>query len=160
MGKIILLILSILMFLLGVVAVLYYQENYQEIFYKKIISIKFNKVSNCSNLSLVDTAFCMRKYVSTFYNYTRRDERNYTGDDGNLEDIKVNGGDCYDYSRIYQTLAKELGYKSKKISIFPDKGAGHAFVVIWNTNLTEYCTIDILNVDCHKMIENAKSVKN
>ena len=100
---------------------------------------------NCNNLSLEDSAICLRDYVKTFYNYTVRDDTEKT-----LEDIKLNGGDCYDYSLLYEKLAKGLGFYSDTKSIFTEN-EGHKFAIIWNDNLTNYCTIDQLTVNCMEL---------
>jgi len=103
----------------------------------------------CSDMKLNDTVYCLRNWVKTFYNYTLRDENNYTGSQGTLEDIKQNGGDCYDYSNIYNSSLAELGFNTKIEKIYPDDSKqGHAFVIAWNKNLTEYCNLDMVDVVC------------
>ena len=34
-----------------------------------------NNITQCSNMSLENTSYCLRDYVKTFYNYTIRDVR-------------------------------------------------------------------------------------
>ena len=111
--------------------------------------IDIGNINNCDNLSVSDTTICLRDFVKKFYNYTSRDERNYTEIQGTFYDVQINGGDCYDYSKMYRDMAIKLGMKSRTISIYPDEGIGHVFTVIWDVNLTEYCVIDMMNIlDC------------
>ena len=95
----------------------------------------------CSNLSLEDTSECLRKYISTFYNYTIRDDEIRT-----IEDIKINGGDCYDYNKLYERLGKELGFGTFSFRI----GMGdkfHRIAII--SDETGYCLLDQLNkINC------------
>jgi len=102
---------------------------------------------NCNNLDLKESSECLRNYVQTFYNYTIRDDTEKT-----LEDIKLNGGDCYDYSLIYEKLAKGLGFYSETKSIFTKDG-GHKFAIVWDKNLTSYCILDQLSVMCTSLGE-------
>jgi hypothetical protein len=44
-----------------------------EYFMSGHISSEVKNVSECSNLSLIDTAKCFRDYIKPFYNYTIRD---------------------------------------------------------------------------------------
>jgi len=112
------------------------------------ISNEINQINNinmCENKSLIETSECLRNYIKTFYNYTIRNDTNKT-----LEDIKLNGGDCYDYSKIYENSLNEFGFKTKHISIYPDNKdeVGHGFTIVWDKNLTSYCKLDMLNMDC------------
>lgn len=129
---IILCILSILMSSLSIMNYLNFdkQINMQE------------KDFNCSNLSVKETSYCLVNYVSTFYNYTLRKDTDKT-----LEDIKLNGGDCYDYSNLYKKLAEELGYHAKVYSFF-NESIGHSFTIIYDENMTAYCHVSLLNVRC------------
>jgi len=106
----------------------------------------FSKVDGylkCKNLSVKETAYCLRDFVSTFYNYTIRDDFPKS-----LENIMENGGDCYDYSLLYEKMAKEIGFYATTKSIWGDDGSGHKFAIIWDRNLTGYCKLDLLFVDC------------
>ena len=107
---------------------------------KKIVS-----ETDCNNLSLEDSAYCLRDYVSTFYNYTVRDDTDKT-----LEDIKMNGGDCYDYSLLYEKLAKSLGFYADTKPIYTET-EGHRFAIMWNEDLTEYCILEQLSVKCQSL---------
>lgn len=113
-----------------------------------IVSFKSNskpeitKFEECANLSLSESAYCFVSYVKTFYNFTEREDIPRT-----LEDLKENGGDCFDYSNIYFQMTKDLGFNAQFQEFWTDN-KGHRFVTIWNNDLTEYCNIDLLNVNC------------
>lgn len=92
-------------------------------------------IEECRNLGLVDTAFCMHSYVTKIYNYTVRDDTTKSS-----EDIKLNGGDCYDYANLYVSMAVELGYNGYVTAFRVAEGEGHAFAVISSKN--GYCTLD------------------
>lgn len=105
--------------------------------------------SMCENKTLRETTKCLGDYVRTFYNYTVREDT-----EKNISDIKINGGDCYDWTEnVYKPILENLGFKTKVIDIFPDEGAGHTFLIVWDKNLTEYCKIDMLNIVCMKFKE-------
>lgn len=89
----------------------------------------------CNNLSLIKTSDCMVRYVAPFFNYTIRTDVPRT-----LEDIKTNGGDCYDYSLLYVDMARELGFIAKQIKIEIIKENGHAVAMV--SDKTGYCVID------------------
>lgn len=124
------------------------------------LSLSDTSYSDCNNLSLSDTSYCLRDWISSFFNYTERDENKYTGTDGTLEDIKLNGGDCYDYTKLYQTELDNKGFNTKKETIYPDNKSesGHGFLIAWDKELTEYCTIDSTRinreVNCMKFVKN------
>ena len=95
----------------------------------------------CDNLSLEETANCLRGYVSTFYNYTIRDDEIRT-----IEDIKKNGGDCYDYNKLYERMGKELGFETFSFGI---KMGDEYHRVSFITDKTGYCLLDQLHkVNC------------
>lgn len=116
-----------------------------------------NKIENftdCENLSLFETSSCLVNYVRPFYNYTIRADTSKS-----LDDIKQNGGDCYDYSNLYKTMANTLDYKSNVIKLVGDE-VNHDFVVIWDENLTGYCIIDQLFSKCiHLEQQNKTSIR-
>ena len=102
--------------------------------------------SMCENKTLRETTECLGDYVRTFYNYTVREDT-----EKNISDIELNGGDCYDFTEnIYKPLLENLGFKTKVVDIFPEIGAGHTFLITWDKDLTEYCKIDMLNINCMK----------
>lgn len=136
-------IYSIILIIISITLLIYL--NYQQ---KFNISKEINQIDDidmCKNKSLSQTSECLRDYVKTFYNYTLRNDTNKT-----IEDIKLNGGDCYDYSHnIYEPILKNYGFNTKHIDIYPNNNEpGHGFTIVWDKNLTQYCKLDMLNVDC------------
>jgi hypothetical protein len=111
--------------------------NYHE--EKNTMSI--SDYSSCSNLSYDNTTICLVSYVKSFYNYTIRDDIDRT-----LEDIKNNGGDCYDYSKLYEKMANSLGLNSTTYAFYGE--TGHRFAIIYDYKMTGYCQIDLLNYVC------------
>lgn len=90
--------------------------------------------SICLYMNLSETSICLNKYVRGIYNY-------HTTED-TVKDVSwiiAHGGDCYDYSKLYESMAKARGFYAKTI-IFDTNDYGHAFVVIANDD--GYCTID------------------
>lgn len=99
--------------------------------------------SYCHNLTLEETAKCLRDYVSTFYNYTIR-----TDEERTIEDIKNNGGDCYDYNKLYERLGKQLGFDTFTFRI--NMGESYHRIAIISDN-TGYCLLDQLHkINCFK----------
>lgn len=136
--------LVILMFLAcASIAVVFYY-NSKAIQASKPIQINN---SNCSNLSLVDTSYCLRDWVLGFYKY------NNTRVSNNLSfaELQENGGNCRDYTLLYQNILEGYGFLTKKISIYPEnEGDGHTFLIAWDKNLEAYCRMDMLYVNCIK----------
>lgn len=95
----------------------------------------------CANKTLHDTTDCLINYVRPFYNYTVR-----TDVVRPLEDIKANGGDCYDYSVLYNKMALSLGFHSKVVDMKTNATAGHAITII--SNEEGYCVIDQMTRSC------------
>ena len=130
--------------------------------YKELSELEESKISSeiiqsqgveeinlsCENLDLKDTANCLRdNFIQPIYKYVERDERRYTKDQGSYEDIAINGGDCYDYSELYKSKAKSLGYESIIVKIKVDSDTAHVFSIMYDE--TGYCKLDQLSsVDC------------
>lgn len=106
-------------------------------------------ILDCQDKDLEDTCRCLRDNVLMIYNYTIRDDTEKT-----FQDVKQNGGDCYDYSILYKRLAKELGFNADtrkydwEQNVFP----GHRMAFIWDD--TQYCRLDLLKVYCKKRLDN------
>ena len=111
--------------------------------------IQVDDYMECNNLSVKDTAYCLRDYIKPFFNYTKKSDRIHLS----LDELKVVGGDCSDWSDLYKNMAIKLGMKSKKVDIFGEKPVGHRFALIWDNNMTGYCKLDMLNVNCFKFKE-------
>ena len=97
--------------------------------------------SQCNNLSLENTTECLRDYISTFYNYTIRTDEIRT-----IEDIKLNGGDCYDYNKLYERLGNEFGFDTFSFRIYVGE-LPHRITII--SDETGYCLLDQLyEINC------------
>ena len=109
-------------------------------------------ISDCKNLSIPDTADCIRDYIMTFYNYTIRDEKEFS-----LEDIKSNGGDCYNYALLIENLAEALGVNTDTQAngpIIDEYGyvvTGHRWAIIWDNET--FCQIDVTDYDPRRQVE-------
>ena len=91
-------------------------------------------VNDCANLSLKRTANCLYKNIHTFYEY---DFKVY---EPNFEAMRLHGGICLDWSRLYQRLGAELGFYSEVIYINMSDLQGHAITMISNNR--GYCFLD------------------
>lgn len=89
----------------------------------------------CNNLTLAETANCLRDYVATFYKYNARSDILMP-----LEELKEKGGDCYDYSMLYIQMAKDLNFNGEKVGMKIDSNSGHAVAII--SDSTGYCLLD------------------
>jgi hypothetical protein len=112
-------------------------------------------INTCKNLSLDDTANCLNKKIILIYKYVIRNETEYIGKNknkdtkqiqgcwnitgnGSFEDVKLNGGDCFDWNNIYCKLAIELNFNGTLTYLATENG--HKYATIYTKK--EYCTID------------------
>lgn len=98
----------------------------------------------CKNLSVEYTAHCLHDNLKPIYKYVIRDDTPKT-----FEDIKTNGGDCYDWSTVYKLLSKKLNYTVDTPPFF-DEGVGHQIAILHELSKQgTYCIIDqTLNPIC------------
>ena len=97
-------------------------------------------INNCKNLNLVESSYCLRDNVKTFFNYTITNKQHY-----DIETLKEVGGDCYNYAILYDKLALKLGFFSKTVHI--DNGKiDHRIEII--SDESGYCVINLLNINC------------
>jgi hypothetical protein len=122
---------------------------------------------DCQNLDLFNTSYCFRDNIRTFFNYDSDGVKIFE-DDGilkiktrknnslsievsnkNLLDyLKENGGDCTEWSLLYEKLCEKTEYDCDKVinggifNVFP----GHEYAVMYNE--THYCKLDQLNIKC------------
>lgn len=94
---------------------------------------------NCENLSLEETANCMRSYVEPFFKYT------LTPDNMTLtvEEIKTRGGDCKDWSELYKKMTPEPYYGNTLKFQTSDKTAHIVYVI---SDDEGYCILDQLTI--------------
>jgi len=110
---------------------------------KETPNTKQDIIDDCKNLSLEKTANCLIRNVETFYKYA------VTPDDIdlNFEELKMKGGDCRDYSLLYNELGKNLEFDMTYIVIDIDKETTHHFIIL--NDKTGYCVLDqIEKLDC------------
>lgn len=101
---------------------------------------------NCENLSIFNASKCASEWVRTFYKYNQTEDSIHL----TLDELKLRGGDCLDWSRIYEKMGKDLGFYSKILVITTSENnetiKGHAFT-IWSNN-KGYCKLDEENYEC------------
>jgi hypothetical protein len=136
------------------------KEYYSEIFGKPNETNIFFNTSNshitnlsiCGNQSLEHIANCLKDYLTTFYNYTILPDKRRT-----LEEIKQNGGDCYDYSNLYADWGKELGVYGKVVIMDNDNESAHAIAILSNSE--GYCMMEQTNKPiCLTFVQANKSI--
>jgi hypothetical protein len=122
-----------------------------------------SEVNKCFQVYDVKIASeCLRDWIKGFYNYTVRNESSYKDKWGSYEDIKLNGGDCFDYTMLYKLYLTSNDYLTDKVSIYSEsEESGHTFLIAYDKNLTSYCKIDQLFIDCLDMgVKNEKNETN
>jgi len=106
-------------------------------------------ILNCKNLTLKETANCLRDNIKLFYIY------NVTDDDiakeMTLDEIKEMGTDCGGYAFLYERLSDRIGFNSTTNRYKGIKGVhpGHRWTEIWDNDT--YCELDLLEVKCHEI---------
>ena len=116
------------------------RQTYYQVFGNKVVTI-----TECNNLTLEKTANCFVAYVTPFYKYKIREDIPQS-----LNQLKINGGDCYDWSLLYTNMAKEIGLNAEQVQMQIDGSNYHAIAVI--TDKTGYCVLDQLTTpNCHTL---------
>lgn len=140
-----LIVIGICLLILGFLG----HEIYDEYIIDESSFEEISEYMQCKNLSLERTADCLREYISSFYNYTIRNDEIRT-----IEDIKENGGDCYDYNKLYERLGKKLGFDSFSFRIkMGDRYHRIAFI----SDETGYCLLDQRHkINCFKGVMDEK----
>lgn len=100
--------------------------------------------SECANLSLEATAYCLRDFLEPYYNYSVRPDTPRP-----LEDILTTSGDCYDYTLAYKYMGEDLGYGVYTESSLPR----HTYAQLQDKNHTGYCIMDQMIVWCTRFAE-------
>jgi hypothetical protein len=114
-----------------------------------------NYNSNCSNLSLSDTSYCLRDELSKFWFYNISNKAKYL----TLEELKSQGGVCQHaadwYSdmfvgaKVYNNPNKEDNspkFYVKEVDFLLDNQTGHILTIA--SNPEGYCILDQLNINC------------
>ena len=102
--------------------------------------------STCSDLSLNDTAFCLRDKLKTWYNYNESNVYKELTED----ELKSQGGVCWHYARWYEEQAKNLGFYTKEVSIDVNESLAHVFTVISDDE--GYCVVDQTKATCNEFL--------
>jgi len=122
---------------------LYFVLTYPDIF-PESMKIDAKEISDCENLNIEDTSYCLRDYVSTFFKYTETDDWKNL----NETELKEYGGDCRNWAFYYKQLAEGLGYEAETFTFMINQGFGHRFTVIYSEE--GYCRLDMLHEpDCY-----------
>jgi len=143
---------SVLTFILigTLIGILIVWGVYSNLFYELPYSLAFkingyteeNVLATCSGKSLVGTAFCLNSFIRGIYKYVVTDDKPFV----NLDEIKEYGEDCHGYTLLYAGLAKELGFKTKKVVVGINKTNAHTFLLMYNRE--GYCKLDMKEIDC------------
>lgn len=74
------------------------------------LRFKDANIEGCNNLTLINTTECLVNFVKSVYKY------NYTDDEIELttEELFERGGDCKDWTELYQSLANTRGFQTKE----------------------------------------------
>lgn len=136
-------------FLIGMAGGYYYYENYEvdeTISFEDQYAGEFeNYALDCTNLSLVETALCLRENVSAIFSY------NITPDDWDLtyEELVTRGGDCRDWAFYYEQIMPE-GFYGRTFGFEYTNETAHRFFVLSNDE--GYCILDQLApIRCNRL---------
>lgn len=100
------------------------------------------EIYECNGNSLIEDVYCVNDYVKSIFQYVEREDIPKS-----FEDLKENGGDCYDWSRLYAEVFNAKGYNVREEVLLAGKN-GHVFVIVWDDELSEYCLVDQEEVEC------------
>jgi len=140
------------MLLGGTLVMIIDSDNIENFIFKEgqeeqyIIPISEQEIINdCENLSLTETANCLKDNIKTFYFYNINNESYF-----DIETLKEKGGDCYNYAKLYEFLGEKLGYNSTTIrnNGIENVQPAHRWAVIWDDKTN--CKIDQLKVQCRQ----------
>jgi len=137
---------SVMSFIMGVALTIHFTVTGFPSF-KTVPVTEADIVSDCRNLDLFATAYCLRDNVLTFYNFTKTpDSRN-----SDFGTIKTHGGDCRDYSLLYERLGKSLGIYATTTSFVTNPPKGHKIAIL--SDSSGYCILDGFGVRCIRLTE-------
>jgi len=130
-------------FILGII---FTEKNTKGVYLDYVEDIPLN-YTQCENKSLIQTSYCLRNYVKTFYNYKVREDVEI-----NLSELMEDGGDCFNWANLYIKMFGELGFKAdyfQRNGIVENKTrifSAHRWAVAWDNETR--CEIDQLKIDC------------
>lgn len=123
-------------------------------------------VERCDNLTMFQAAKCVNKQVRLIYNYNISN----TLVNPNFTELKLSGGACEDYSKLYCDIGKIYGYNTKKVVVsigkeqlelngeLKNRTVGHMFCV-WSGNKEDKGYIILDQIRMQRMglgVENDK----
>lgn len=98
-------------------------------------------IESCQGKNLSDSMDCIKKYTFNWYQY------NLTNDKITLtfDQLKTRGGDCNDWTRYYESIAKSLGFNTTINLMFM---GSNSTTNMYHTNLFVYneeghCLLDL-----------------
>lgn len=113
----------------------------------------YTNSSECKNLSLEDSAYCLRDEVKEFYYYNI----SKTGvNNMPVEELKAEGGVCQHYAEYYTARGEELGFYARNVIFKTDIIQSHQVSII--SDSTGYCLMDQTDVKCNKFAPEDDSV--
>ena len=102
------------------------------------INSETNITELCYNETFTEKINCMVTYVRSIYKYEETDDSM----DLELEELKLRGGDCKDWSELFFSMAKELNMTARKVQFSTNKTAkiGHQITIV--SDEFNYCILD------------------
>lgn len=80
----------------------------------------------------------MWENLSEFWKYNISNIRKDLSD----EELKEEGGVCWQYSDWYVEQAKSRGLMGKKIEFWGSEDIGHAIAIVYDKEISQYCILD------------------
>ena len=96
-------------------------------------------VDNCKGLNLIESTYCLRDNVETFYFYNATKE-SYS----DIPTLQKNNGDCLNYAKLYSRLADKLEFDTKLVYVEENGEERHVIPLI--SNEEGYFFIDSLKI--------------
>src|SRR3990167_1638331 len=98
-------------------------------------------INNCDNKDLSDSIDCIKKYTYSMYKYNLTDDKITL----TFDQLKVRGGDCLDWTRLYEQIAKSLGFNTTQTTVFVKDNSTinfyHTNLMVYNEE--GYCLLDL-----------------
>lgn len=112
----------------------------------RLIGVNYNPIytsyKDCEDKDLLETTDCLVQYTKTFYNHVP----NSLDVPKTADYIMDNGGDCYDYSRLYAEFGNNLGFSTDVLLWKVNEMSLHQIAMIYDE--TGYCFIDQISGMC------------
>jgi len=100
----------------------------------------------CSNKSLIKNAQCLNLFVRNNFQYRINDDDNIL----TTKELIERGGDCKDWTELYERNLKKNGFANTRKEIIELKpGEGHVFLIAWDEK--SYCTFDMKDYNCWRI---------